>query len=71
MRQLDSRTTFTGDSVHTAVQVEGALLMAKDAGLAVPELDIALGRIQSARTATTALRWTDLQMHKHLGAPPQ
>jgi hypothetical protein len=71
LKQIDSRTTFNGASIHTAMQMEGALLMAKDAGLAVPELDAALGRLQAAKSATTALRYPDLQMHKHLGAPAQ
>ena len=71
LKQTDSRTTFNNAGVHTAMQLEGALLMAKDAGLAVPEIETALGRIHSARTATTSLRYTGLQMHKHLSSPMQ
>jgi hypothetical protein len=71
LKQSDSRTTFNGAGVHTATQLEGALLMAKDAGLAVPELEEALARIHSARAATTAIGYPTLQMHKHLGSPPQ
>ena len=50
---------------------EGTLLMARDLGLPIPELDAALSRIKQARAATTSFRYPGLQMHKHLGAPAQ
>ena len=71
LKQSDSRASFDGASLHTAIQIEGALLMARDAGLAVSELDAALARIRTARAATTAIRYPGIQMHKHLGAPLQ
>lgn len=69
LKQIDARDSFNGASVHTAMQIEGALLMARDLGLQVPELDSALSRIKQARDATTSFRYSGLQMHKHLGAP--
>lgn len=71
LKQSDSRSSFDGASLHTAMQIEGMLLMARDAGLGVPDLDTALARIRTARAATTAIRYSTLQMHKHLGAPAQ
>ncbi len=71
LKQVDARDSFNGASVHTAMQMEGALLMARDLGLQIPELDSALSRIKQARAATTSFRYSGLQMHKHLGAPAQ
>ncbi|MDO9486757.1 MAG: hypothetical protein Q7J32_00150 [Sphingomonadaceae bacterium] len=71
LKQVDARDSFDGASVHTAMQMEGALLMARDLGLQIPELDSALSRIKQARAATTTFRYSGLQMHKHLGAPAQ
>lgn len=65
----DARDSFDGASIHTAMQMEGALLMARDAALPIPGLDAALSRINTAKAATTSLRYQGLQMHKHLGAP--
>ncbi|MFC3713197.1 hypothetical protein ACFOMD_11475 [Sphingoaurantiacus capsulatus] len=70
LQQEDSRDSFNGASVHTAMQMEGALLLARDAGLAIPTLDAALTRIRAARGATTTIRYASLQMHKHLASPP-
>jgi hypothetical protein len=65
----DARDSFDGAAVHTAIQMEGALLMAQDAGLQVPQIDPALSRIRSAKAATTAYKYASLQMLKHMGAP--
>lgn len=69
LKQVDSRTNFNGASVHTAMQMEATLLMARDAALPIPQLDSALSRIKQGRAATTAIRYPGLQMHKHLGSP--
>jgi hypothetical protein len=71
LKQVDARDSFNGASLHTAMQMEGALLMARDLGLPIPQLDAALSRIRQARAATTSFRYANLQMHKHLGAPAQ
>ncbi len=64
-----SRDNFNGASIHTAMQQEGLLLLAKAAGLNVPFLDEALARIAENKTRTTSLRYRDLQMLKHMAAP--
>ena len=69
LQQIDSRTTFDGASIHTATQLEGTLLFAKDVNLNVLDLDTAISRIATAKTATTSLRYVGLQMHKHFGSP--
>jgi hypothetical protein len=69
LKQVDARDSFDGASIHTAMQMEGALLMARDAGLQVPLLDAALSRVRAARGATTSIRYASLQMHKHLSGP--
>jgi hypothetical protein len=69
LKVTEARTSFNGAQVHTAMQMEGALLMAQDAGLSVPELGAALARVRANKAATTALKYTDLQMHKHFAAP--
>lgn len=66
---VDARDSFDGAGLHTAMQMEGALLMAQDAGLQVAQIEPALSRIRSARAATTTYRFASLQMLKHTGAP--
>lgn len=67
--QEDARNSFEGAAVHTSIQMESALLMARDAGLQVPQIDPALSRIRSAKAATTTYKYASLQMLKHMGAP--
>lgn len=69
LETADARDSFDGAAVHTAMQMEGALLMAQDAGLQVPQIEPALSRIRSAKSATTAYKYASLQMLKHMGAP--
>jgi hypothetical protein len=63
------RDSYNDAAVHTALQTETMLLMAKDAGLSVNGLDGAITRMATDRARTTALRYTNLQMMKHLAAP--
>ncbi len=69
LKGADARDSFDGAAVHTAMQMEGALLMAQDAGLQVPQVEPALSRIRSAKAATTSFKYASLQMLKHMGAP--
>lgn len=69
LKQVDARDSFNRAQAHTAIQMEGALLMARDVGLPIPQLDPALSRLRTAKAATTAIRYPGIQMHKHLGAP--
>jgi hypothetical protein len=62
-------TSFDGAQIHTATQMEGLLRLARDAGVA--GLDETLTTVQSMKSRTTALKWPDLQMHKHLAGPAQ
>ncbi|MDO9487916.1 MAG: hypothetical protein Q7J32_06035 [Sphingomonadaceae bacterium] len=67
--RADARDSFDGAAVHTAMQMEGALLMAQDAGLQVPQIEPALSRLRSGKAATTSYKYASLQMLKHMGAP--
>ena len=69
LQQIDSRATFDGASIHTATQFEGTLMFAKDLNLNVLDLDKAISSVAAAKSATSSLRYLDLQMHKHFGSP--
>jgi hypothetical protein len=69
LQDVASRTTFDGASIHTATQMQGALLYAKDLNLNVLDLDKAISSVSIAKAATASLRYPNLQMHKHLGGP--
>ena len=69
LQDVASRTTFNGATIHTVTQLEGTLLFAKDLNLNVGDLDTAISRVAVAKSATTSLRYLDLQMHKHFGSP--
>jgi hypothetical protein len=60
---------FDGASLHTLTQAKGTLLLAKGAGLAVPELDAALARIDADWSRTAKPRYADLESAKHWAAP--
>lgn len=60
-------TSFDGAQLHTSMQMEGLLFLAKDAG--VLGLDYALSTVQAMRDRTTSLKWPDIQSHKHLARP--
>ena len=69
LKEVGSTTTFNGAAIHTATQLEGTLLLAKDLNLNVADLDLAISNIAIAKKATTTLRYPTLQMHKHLAGP--
>lgn len=59
---------YDGAAIHTVTQMEGLLLLAKAAGLKVPELDAAIARMAADRKRTSALRYPNLDMAKHWAA---
>jgi hypothetical protein len=59
--------SFDGAQLHTAMQMEGLLMFARDAG--VTNLDSALSTVATMRSNTTLLKWPDIQSHKHLARP--
>ncbi len=61
---------YDGAALHTAMQMHEMLLFAKDAKLAVPELDTAISRMDLFRRRTSNFAYAGLQMHKQLGGPP-
>jgi hypothetical protein len=61
------RDRYDGAAVHTTMQHEGLLLLARDAG--ITGLDAAIARVEADRDRTKAFRYTNLQMHKHLAGP--
>lgn len=66
-----SRTTFNAAGIHTATQMEGMLLFARDLALPVAELDTAISRVTAAKAASTqsTYRFTDIYSLKHMSGP--
>lgn len=63
-----NRANFDGAYIHTSIQMEGLLLLARDAGVA--GLDAAISQVQVLRSATTAPKSVDtLQLLKHMAGP--
>lgn len=60
---------FDGASLHTLTQVKGTLLLAKAAGLKVPEIDAALAKIDADWSRTAKPRYANLDWPKHWAAP--
>jgi hypothetical protein len=69
VRSNPERRSFDGAAAHTATQTEALLLLAKDAGLRVDGLDKALEAFAAQKERTTAYRYQNIQMMKHLAAP--
>jgi hypothetical protein len=65
----DPRTSFDGATAHTAIQMEGLLLLARDAAVPVPEIEPALAKVATMKAANPRLVYSDLRMHKQLSAP--
>lgn len=61
--------SFDGAGLHTLTQIKGTLLLAKAAGLKVPELDAALRKIDSDWARTTKPRYVGLNWPKHWASP--
>ena len=64
-----STQSFDGASLHTLTQVKATLLLAKAAGLKVPELEAALAKIDADWSRTVKPRYADLDSAKHWAAP--
>jgi hypothetical protein len=60
---------FDGASLHTLTQTKGALLLARAAGVKVPELDAALAKMDADWSRTAKPRYTNLDWPKHWAAP--
>lgn len=60
---------FDGAGLHTLTQVKGTLLLARAAGLRIPELDAALARIDADWSRTTKPRFAGVESAKHWAAP--
>jgi len=60
---------FDGAGLHTVTQVKGTLLLARAAGLKVPEVDAALAKIDADWSRTTKPRYSALESAKHWAAP--
>lgn len=60
---------YDGASLHTLTQVKGTLLLARAAGLKVPELDAALARIDADWQRTVKPRYVALESAKHWASP--
>lgn len=59
--------SFDGAYVHTTIQTEGFLRLAKAAG--VTGLDVTLQNFAATKARTTSIYDPGLQMHKHLAGP--
>lgn len=60
---------FDGAGLHTLTQIKGTLLLARAAGLDVPELDAALAKIDADWSRTTKPRFAGLNSAKHWASP--
>lgn len=60
---------FDGAALHTLTQIQGTLLLAKGAGVKVPELDAALAKIDADWARTAKPRYVELESAKHWAAP--
>jgi hypothetical protein len=60
---------FDGAALHTLTQAKGLLLLAKAAGVKVPELDAALAKIDADWSRTSKPRYSNLDWPKHWAAP--
>lgn len=68
---MPSRTTFDAVGIHTATQMEGMLLFARDLGLPIAELDTAISKVAAAKAASTqsTYRFQTIYGLKHMSSP--
>ena len=66
-----SRTTFDAVGIHTATQMEGMLLFARDLTLPITDLDTAISRVSAAKAASNqaTYRFQTIYGLKHMSAP--
>ena len=66
-----SRTTFDAVGIHTATQMEGMLLFARDLALPITDLDTAISRVTTAKAASNqaTYRFQTIYGLKHMSAP--